>query len=269
MRRSRLAPVFVVLFSVLPFSLLAQQKAQTAVAPTRDPQALAVLQQSFTAMGKTLPADSVATGTVLLVEGSSNLEGTIRIVTRGADQSIEDITLENDHRVVVYSRLAAKETRAGKTSVASLELSLSSQTPDFPLPLIVWALASPDASASYVGLEQVNGESLHHIRIWNAFTSNPALQSRAEFSIRDIWIDSARFLPRKISYVRRVASGAVPRIPVEVIFTNYQETSGILYPFLIQKKFNGTPWATITISTVRLNTGLAETDFPVTAGGAL
>jgi hypothetical protein len=148
-------------------------------------------------------------------------------------------------------------------------LSLSSQTSDFPLPLVAWALSSPDASASYVGLEQVNGESLHHIRIWKAFADNPALQSRAEFSIRDIWIDSIRFLPRKVSYVRRVAGGSVPRIPVEVFFMNYQEVSGILYPFEIRKNFNGTPWATIIISTVRLNAGLGDSDFSVTAGGAL
>ncbi len=265
MRRS----LIVAVLSVLPVVLFAQSATQTPVAPTRDQQAVAVLQKALAAMGRTLPADSVATGTVTLVEGSSTSEGKIRIVTRGIDQSLEDITLTNDHRVVVYSRLAAAETRAGKTKVASLELSLSSQTPDFPLPFIAWALTSPDASAAYIGLEQVNGEPMHHIRIWNAFASNPAFQSRAEFSIRDIWIDSTRFLPRKISYVRRVAAGAVPRIPVEVFFADYQEASGILYPFQIQKNFNGTPWATITITSVKLNTGLSDSDFPVTAGGAL
>jgi hypothetical protein len=268
MRRS-FAVAFLVVLSALPFSLFAQQSTQTATPPQRDPQAVSVLQQSFAAMGGALPADSVATGTVTLVEGSSTPEGTISISTRGIDQSIENITLPNDQRIVVYSRLAAAETRAGKTKVAPLELALSSQTPDFPLPLIAWALTSPDASTSYVGLEQVNGESFHHIRIWNALASIPTMQSRAEFSIRDIWIDATRFLPRKISYLRREAGGSVPRIPVEVSYTDYQQVSGILYPFQIQKNFNGTPWATIVITGVKLNTGLSDSNFPVTAGGAL
>jgi hypothetical protein len=267
MRRS-LTVAFLAVLSVLPFSLFAQQSTQTATPPQRDQQAVAVLQQSFAAMGGALPADSVATGTVTLVEGSSTTEGTIRVATRGPDQSLEDITLPDDRRTVVYSRLAAAETRAGITKAARLELAASSQTPDFPLPLIAWALTSPDASTSYVGLEQVNGESVHHIRIWNAFASNTALKSLAEFSIRDIWIDSTKFLPRKIAYLRRTAGGAVPRIPVAVSFTDFQSVSGVLYPFLIQKNFNGTPWLTITISSVKLNTGLTDTDFPVSAGGA-
>jgi hypothetical protein len=266
--RPFLAFAVLIVLSVLPLSLLAQQPAQTAIAPQRDPQAIAVLRQSFAAMGGALPADSVAAGTVTLVEGSSTNEGAIRIVTRGPDQSVEDITLPNDHRVVVYSRLAAAETRAGTTKVARLELAASSQTVDFPLPLIAWALNSPDAMASYVGLEQVNGESVHHIRIWNGFASNAALKSLSEFSIRDVWIDSSKFLPMKIAYLRRTAGGAVPRIPVEVSYTDFRSVSGVLYPYLIQKNFNGTPWLTITITNVKLNAGLSDTDFPVSAGGA-
>jgi outer membrane lipoprotein-sorting protein len=218
-------------------------------------------------MGGTLPADSVATGTVTIVEGSRTEEGTIRVASRGSDQSVEDITLTNDHRVVVYSRLAAAETRGGKTVAATFELSASSQTPDFPLPLIAWALTSPDAAASYVGLEVVNGEQLHHIRIWNAFTSIPAAQSAADFTIRDIWIDASKFHPRRIAYQRRRAGGAAPRIPVVVYFADYRDVSGILYPFQIKKDLNGTPWTTITISTVQFNTGLSDTDFPVSVGG--
>jgi len=267
MRRSPAVALFVVLL-VLPVALIAQQANQTVTAPTRDPQAVAVLQKAFAAMGNALPADSVATGTVTIVEGSSKDDGTIRIATRSHDQSVEDITLPNDHRVVVYSRLAAAETRGGKTKTVSLELSLSSQTPDFPLPLVEWALNSPDAAVSYAGLELLDGESMHHIRIWNAFASIPALQSRSEFSIRDIWIDPGRFLPRKISYHRRDGGRAVPRIPLEVFFTDYHAIGGILYPFLIEKNFNGTPWTTITITNVKLNTGLSDADFPLPTGGA-
>jgi len=267
MRRSPAYTILAFLF-LLPVSLLAQQTPQTAKAPVRDQQAIAVLQQSFAAMGRTLPADSLATGTVTIVEGSNTHEGTIRITTRGHDQSLEDITTSTDHRIVVYSRLSATETKGGKTVAASFELSASSQSPDFPLPFIAWALTSPDAGAVYVGLEELNGEQLHHIRIYNAFASIPALQSASEFTIRDVWIDANRFHPRKIAYQRRRAGGAVPRIPVEVFFADYRNVGGVLYPFQIQKNLNGTPWTTITISAVQFNTGLSDTDFPVSVGGA-
>lgn len=265
--RHSLAVAVLSFLSVIPVSVLAQQGVQLPTAPARDQQAVVVLQQSFAAMGRTLPTDSVATGTITLVEGSRTEEGTIRITSRSHDQSLEDITTPTDHRVIVYSRLAAAETKAGKTKAASLELSLNSQTPDFPLPLVAWALASPDAAVSYVGLEQVNGESVHHIRVWNSFATRPEFRSLAEFSVRDIWIDGARFLPRKIAYHRREAGGAVPRIPVETFFEDYKSIGGVSYPFLIKKNLNGTPWATITISTVTLNTGLSDTDFPLSVGG--
>lgn len=265
MRRSYTVLLLVVL-SVVPVSLLGQQSPQTVAAPQRDQQAISILQQAFAAMGKTLPSDSVTTGTVTIVAGSRTESGSIRILTRGPDQSLEEIQTEVTHRIVVYSRYFAAETNGSTTKALSVELSASSQCPDFPMPLVSWALNSSDAGVSYVGLETVNGESMHHIRVWNAFVSIPALQSRAEFSIHDLWIDSARFLPRKISYLRRTAGGAVPRIPVEVYFSDFQEISGIFYPFTIQKIFNGTPWTTISISKVSLNTGLSDSDFPVSSG---
>ena len=46
MRRS-LAVATLVVLSALPVSLLAQQSTQTATAPARDPQAIAVLRQAL------------------------------------------------------------------------------------------------------------------------------------------------------------------------------------------------------------------------------
>jgi hypothetical protein len=56
-----------------------QQAAQSpSAAPVRDPQAVAALRQAFAAMGGRLPADTVATGTITIVEGSRTETGTIR-----------------------------------------------------------------------------------------------------------------------------------------------------------------------------------------------
>jgi hypothetical protein len=70
-------------------------------------------------------------------------------------------------------------------------------------------------------------------------------------------------LPQKISYTQRDAGGASPGIAVAGIFSDYRIINGVLYPFSIQKSFNGTPSATITIQTVTLNTGLTDANFPV------
>ena len=126
MRRSLAVAVFVIL-SALPVSLLAQQLTQTTTAPTRDQQAIAVLQQSFAAMGKTLPADSVATGMVTIIAGTRTETGTIRILTRGSDQTIEELDTDLGRRKLVYSRLIATEVEDTVTHKLSGQLAATSQ----------------------------------------------------------------------------------------------------------------------------------------------
>jgi hypothetical protein len=144
-----------------------------------------------------------------------------------------------------------------------MELALTSQSPDFPLPFLAAALSSPDMTFQFVGQESLNGRVVNHVRFWNTFASNSSLQSLADFTAVDLWVDAATGLPARLSYLRRAAGGAAPRIPVDVYYSNYQNLGGVLYPFLIQKSLNGTPWTTITISSVAFNVGLTDSNFPV------
>lgn len=73
----------------------------------RDARALSILQRSFAAMGGRVPSDSTASGTVEIVEGSLRTKGTIRILTRGFDQTAEFIDTPEGVRSAVYSRLRA------------------------------------------------------------------------------------------------------------------------------------------------------------------
>jgi hypothetical protein len=149
-----------------------------------------------------------------------------------------------------------------------MERSVTDQCPDFPLALLANALNNPDTAYKYLGLENLNNASAHHIQFWNSFASIPKLQKISGLSVRDIWIDSSSGLPLKISYLRHEASGNAPAIAVEASFSDYRNISGVLYPFSIQRSLNGTPWATITIQSVVLNTGLTDSNFPVQTGVA-
>ncbi len=224
----------------LPVSAPAQQ------APQRDPQALVVLQHAFAAMGATVPSDSVATGNVTLVAGSKTENGTIRILTRGLEQSAEQVQTPDGSRSVVYSQGRANRIDGSGTTAFTLELAASSQTPNLPLVLIATALNNPDAAFQYIGLETLGSAQVHHLRLWNTFSSNSKLQPLAEFTVRELWIDAATGLPRKLFYNRREARGAAPKIPLEVFYEDYRNVGGMFYPFLIKKSLNGTPWADLT-----------------------
>jgi hypothetical protein len=240
-----------------PASNLAQQ------VPQRDPQAVAALSSAIKALGGNPPADSVATGQVTLVAGSLTEAGTIRILTRGASQSLEDLQTSSTHRVVAYSNGFARQTDNSSSRPLQLELAVTSQSPLFPLPLLVGVLANPDFSFQYLGLESLDGAAAHHIRFWNTFASQPNLQHLAEFSARELWLDAATGLPLKLSYEQRAARGAAPRFPIDVFYSAYRNVGGVQYPFFIRKTFNGTPWATLAIQQVQFATGLTDANFPI------
>jgi len=233
------------------------------VTPQRDPQAVTVLRQSIAAMASSVPVDSSAAGTVTIVEGSSTQVGTIQILTRGTAQTAETITSSSGQRAIIYSSDDAKEVSAGQSINPPLELIVTDQSPDFPLPLLLSVLNNADETIRYIGQEALNGQSAQHIQVWNTFASKPRLQKLAPFSARDIWFDSSSGLPLKIAHARRPAGGTVPSFPVEVVFSDYRNVTGTLYPFQINKSYNGTPWQTITIQSVSFNTGLTDAQFQV------
>src|SRR5271156_4828124 len=112
------ALLFVVLS--LSASLSAQQTTSTSGPPvTRDAQAVLILGQALAVMGGAPPTDSVATGTIAIVAGSKSDDGTIRTLTRGADQSAEHIQLHGEADGVIYSRGQANEVVRGATRVSS------------------------------------------------------------------------------------------------------------------------------------------------------
>ncbi len=140
---------------------------------------------------------------------------------------------------------------------------MTSQCPEFPLPLLVAALNNPDETFQYIGLESQNGLAAHHLRYSNSFSSVSKLQFLAEFTTTDLWIDANTARPQRLSYFRRAGRASEPRTQVDVYFSNYQNVAGIAYPFLIQKSLNGSPWITITITNVAFNTGLSDASFSV------
>jgi hypothetical protein len=235
----------------------------TPPSTVRDPQALTILQNSISAMGSTVPVDSTATGSVTIVAGTKTDYGTIQILTRGIDQSSDQITLPDQTISVIYSRGQANEIVNGVVKYASVQLTASSQSSDFPLPFLAAALSATDLGIQYIGEETINGLSYQHIQIWHTFSANQNLQRLWSFTVKDIWVDPATWLPFKIAYERREAGGASPRFRIEVLYSNWQTVGGAFYPYQIQKSWNGMPWTSITIQNVALQTGLTDSNFPV------
>jgi hypothetical protein len=259
-------------FLCLAFSInVYAQKSPTSVnappAPVlvRDPQAITVLQNSIGVMGGTPPTDSTASGTVVVASGSDTENGTVRIQTRGSNQSTEEIEIGGQINSVIYSRGAANDVINGTVQPSTLELASSSQSPDFPLPLLASLFNDPDTSLQYIGQEEVGGVAANHIRIWDSFTSRPNRTPLSDFTVKDVWINSVSGLPYMVAYSRSAHSrqGSVPLMVIEVTYSNWKTNGGCAYPLAIEKTVNGVPWTTITIQNVAFATGLTDADFPI------
>ena len=266
MRRFVLSGTFSLLILLLTGQVAFAQASASSQPPVRDPQAFALLQASATAMAASTPSDSVATGSVTLVAGSSTDQGTIRILTKGnAETAVQVQTTSGSSWAVTYSNALASRTDGTTTKSLYLEQAASSRCIYFPYPVIADLLTNPDAAFTYVGLETSGQGSLQHIQAWNTFNSNPPFQFLASFTVMDIWLDATSGLPREISFIHRDGGGSAPKIPITVFYSNYQNANGALYPYLIQQTVNGTLWATVTIQSVIFNAGLSDTNFAVAA----
>lgn len=229
----------------------------------RDARAIAILQRALSAMGPIIPSDLVATGSVTIVEGSKTSTGSIRILTRGTEQSLEQIATEDSSRKIITSGMVASETDGSTSKSHSLERAASSQSACIPALIILRALNDPESEFEYVGEELLDGVSVLHVRFRKTFASNSKLQHLKAFSEKDVWVDAQSGLPRKIFYEQRNGGGASDRTRMEFVFSDYQANGGAVIPRHVEKFKNGTLWMTITVSDVSFNNRLADTDFPV------
>jgi len=263
MRVARLFLAFVLILVSSP-RLNSQQSAPAA---QRDQQAIALLQSSVRAMGGTVPSDSVASGNVVIVEGSLTTSGTVRILTRGTDQTSIQFLTTNVNWSVIYSDGQANRVDATGTTALPLELAASSQSLYFPFPVLSGLLGNPDVSLRYVGRESLDSSPANHIRVQNTYASSTSLQFLCDFTTADIWLDASTALPVRISLTRRNGGGSSPKIPISFSYSNYKTIAGVQYPFSIQEFLTGTLWATTSIQSVAFNTGLTDSSFPVATEG--
>jgi len=244
-------------FCTLTAIAVAQQPAAK-----RDPQALTILQRSLSAMGG-VPNDVRATGFVTITAGSATDSGTIKILARGFDKTVEEIQTPGGSRAEIFSAGEGGSKQGLTVEAKSLEWAASAQSGAIPSLLIASALNSSDGDYEYVGLEDLAGVKAHHVRLSASFASRPKLKHLREFSGKELWIDASSLLPLKLSFDRRDGQGAVPRIPIAYHYSDYRAVGGVFIPFQIQKDYNGTPWATIRLSSVSVNAGISDSAFAV------
>jgi hypothetical protein len=127
------------------------------------------------------------------------------------------------------------------------------------------ALSDEDIAFELVGTETLDGRDVYRVRVWRQYSQEPKLQQLSQFSQFALFIDAKTFLVLRYSVSEGGTETTPPLYRLDAFFSDYRDVGGALYPFHIERHLNGTPWATILIDQVSLNTGLTSDQFQTSA----
>ena len=252
MRFRRFVLPIVILLPAIPL------RAQ--VVPQRDPQAISLLAQSLAvnagAAGRV--QDSVAEGTVAWLDGTTS---PIILKTKGQDGLRYEFSSGGVQTVSVFSGGRGHTSRNGDRRnlppwatayLRSMHIPAFSRLGDF---------ARGGMNVIYVGLEDVNGQPAHHIRLF----ASPADQTPPE--IEEIISDFHLFLDaRSLLIVKTLSYDYSPdvienRTLVETYLEDYRAVGGLAVPHRITRFIYGQEQMRIILTSVRLNVGLPDSEF--------
>jgi hypothetical protein len=240
--------------------------AQTAshTAPISDAQAVSLAQQSIAALTRGASiSDVTLNANVISILGSNNETGTGTFRAKGTSESRVDLSLSSGTRSDVRSATngiqAGAWTKANGTVTPYAQHNCWTDAPwFFPGLSSLSHTGDQNFVFRYIGQEQHRGLNTQHIQIFQNLASfRPAQQlSRVDF-----YLDPVSFLPLAVAFNVHSDSNMNVSIASEILFTNYQNVSGVQVPFHFQQLFSGSVILDVTVTNVSLNAGLLDSSF--------
>jgi hypothetical protein len=254
----------------LCFGLVFQAAAQsqtTGQAPTRDPQAIAILAKSLAASGGASILSGVhdytAIGSITYFWAGEEVRGTVTLKGRGSGQFRLEATIAGEVRSWATNNGTGfvKELNGSVRSIP-YQNSVNFGNLAFPVVHLAAALQDPSTSISYIGLEERSGQQVQHVRIQKIFTID--FDPRGDFSkltVRDFYFDPGTFLVLSILDTTHPDTSITINLPHEIRFSNYQTLNGTVIPFSLSEISGGQRTYSIQLDQVSFNAGLQDVDF--------
>jgi hypothetical protein len=262
--------VFVLFLTTL---ILSPLKAQTT-APARDPQALTLIASSLKALtGSVTVNDVIVQATANYVAGSDEETGTATLTALGNQQSLVQLNLSGGSRQEIRNGPAGSWSGPDGTAHSMATHNCWTDASWFFPALTLEAVATdPQTAVAYLGTDTSKGRPLLHLQVTRAPASQTADVTALiqTLSTMDIYFDPQSFLPVVIDLNTHPDIDAGTNLPVEIQFGNFQNLSGALVPFHIEKFLQRTLLLDLTVTNVLVNSGVPASTFtlPPSAGGA-
>jgi len=254
--------LIVVLLICLP-SFVWSQTSTPQPAPTSDPQALSLVQQSVGALtrGATI-SDVTLNANVTSILGSDYETGTGTFQAKGTAESRMNLSLSGGTRSEVRNLTnglpsGAWQINTGAVTAFAHHNCFTDAAWFFPALSSLVQNANSTFIFKYVGLEQHGGVNTQHVRVFQV-APNTLFQ---HLSKMDFFLDPASFLPLAIVAPVHPDLDASTDIPSEIRFANYQSVNGVLVPFHFQRLLNGGVVLDVNVTSATFNTGLSDRIF--------
>jgi hypothetical protein len=261
-------------FGVVPFVLLslAITSASDAVAATKyvlkqDPQAVAVAQAAFAAMGGAQAVaayqDSVASGTVTIYTGGTPVSYPITMKSKGLRETRVELQLPKGSNVRIVNQGQGAILRPdGSVKTLYSNNTFYEHVNHVPLLSVLAEYASGNVNLLYNGAAQVQGQAEDVIEV--DFVPNLdavigpifASMSRTLF-----FVNQTTKLVDKIQHASFYEGNQNDTVNEETYFYDYRTVNGMLIPFHQTLFIDGQLDTDLTFTSVSLNVGLSDSDF--------
>ena len=249
-----LTPVFA---NIVPLS--------SAQSISLDQKGIAVLQQVMAASGAaTNPIYGfTASGTITYYWAGKPVQGTAAIRARGSGQFRLDASLPDGTRSYAMSQQGGERKGTdGKLSAIPVHNTLGATILTLPYPAIAAALSDPAATVTSFGLVNTGGKSAYQIRVSRTFAKqNDPDGTLARLSAVDYYIDPQTFLVLRTEDLTHPVQSLSESYNHSIEFERYTTMSGLAIPTLVREKVAGQTTWEFQLSSITLNSNLADSDF--------
>jgi hypothetical protein len=221
----------------------------------------AILTQATQAFSGSNPVNQVQlTGTVTWYAGSETDSGSATLTANASGQASMTLSLDSK------GTWTESQTAFGSGMICQWSGSdgVAHQVDYFNcLKPVVWflpsvslqpSLASPDMTATDLGVGSLDGGNYRHLQIAVELpdVSGQIATYAAKQSATDVGLDPGTLLPGVLSYVVHPDDGSSTTVQIEVRYSDYQRIGGAMIPFHIQRYVDGSLQLDIQISSAQI-----------------
>ena len=236
---------------------------------TVDPQALAIAQAAFTAMGGANAIagyqDSLASGTATIYSGGSPISCPITMKSKGLRETRVELQMTNGTNVRIVNQGQGAIVRPDG-SVKSLysNNTFHEHVNHVPLLSVLAEYANGNVNLLYKGTAQIQNQSESVIEV--DFVPNLANGAMfASMSRTLFFVNQTTWMVDKIQRSTFYENDQNTTFNEEAYFSNYETVSGMLVPLHVTVYVDGKMDTDLQFTSVTLNVGLPDSDFLIPA----